>query len=77
MNEINHNKLTDTYNIFDTFTQNIIVKVADERERACIDEIKRWAKEKGYDDVFFMEEEKLKEVLKLGCAEYERLHKNE
>lgn len=57
-----------------TITQNIIAKVADAQECACIEAIRIWAREKGYDDVLLMDENKLKEIIRLGSAEYERLH---
>ena len=57
-----------------TITQNIIAKVADAQECACIEAIRIWAREKGYDDVLLLDENKLKEIIRLGSAEYERLH---
>lgn len=57
-----------------TITQSIIAKVADAQECACIEAIRIWAREKGYDDVILMDETKLKEIIRLGSAEYERLH---
>ena len=54
--------------------QNIIAKVADAQECACIEAIRIWAREKGYDDVILMDEAKLKEIIRLGSAEYDRLH---
>lgn len=57
-----------------TITQNIIAKVADAQECACIEAIRIWAREKGYDDVLLLDEDKLKEIIRLGSAEYERLH---
>lgn len=57
-----------------TITQSIIAKVADAQECACIEAIRIWAREKGYDDVLLLDENKLKEIIRLGSAEYERLH---
>ncbi len=57
-----------------TITQSIIAKVADAQECACIEAIRIWAREKGYDDVILMDEAKLKEIIRLGSAEYDRLH---
>lgn len=57
-----------------TITQSIIAKVADAQECACIEAIRIWAKEKGYDDVILMDEAKLKEIIRLGSAEYDRLY---
>lgn len=57
-----------------TIAQNIIAKVADAQECACIEAIRIWAREKGYDDVILMDEAKLKEIIRIGSAEYERLH---
>lgn len=57
-----------------TITQSIIAKVADAQECACIEAIRIWAKEKGYDDVILMDEAKLKEIIQLGSVEYDRLH---
>lgn len=60
--------------VANTITQNIIAKVADAQECACIEAIRIWAREKGYDDVLLMNEEKLKDIILLGSAEYERLY---
>ena len=57
-----------------TITQSIIAKVADAQECACIEAIRIWAREKGYDDVILMDEAKLEEIIRLGSAEYDRLH---
>lgn len=54
--------------------QNILAMVIDAQEAVCVNAIKLWAKEKGYNDVILMDESKLKEIIKLGFAEYERLH---
>lgn len=54
--------------------QNILAMVIDAQEAVCVNAIKLWAKEKGYDDVILMDEAKLKEIIRLGSAEYERLH---
>ena len=54
--------------------QNILAMVIDAQEAVCVNAIKLWAKEKGYDDVLLMDESKLKEIIKLGSAEYEKLH---
>lgn len=45
-----------------TITQSIIAKVADAQECACIEAIRIWAREKGYDDVLLLDENKLKEI---------------
>ena len=57
-----------------TMTKSIIAKVADAQDCACIEAIRIWAREKGYDDVLLMDEAKLKEIILLGSAEYERLY---
>lgn len=54
--------------------ESIIAMVMDAQEVVCVNAIKLWAKEKGYDDVILMDEEKLKEIIRLGSAEYERLY---
>ena len=54
--------------------ESIFALVMDAQEAVCVNAIKLWAKEKGYDDVILMDEAKLKEIIKLGSAEYERLH---
>lgn len=58
----------------DPIPKTIIAKVADARECACIEAIGIWARVKGYDDVLLLNESKLKEIIRLGFAEYERLH---
>lgn len=54
--------------------RKIIAEVANMREKAYIDAIYRWAEKNGIDEVVLCDEEKLKEVLKLGLSEYQRLH---
>lgn len=61
-------------NLTQQFRQSILAKVIDAQECVSIEAIRIWAKEKGYDDVILMDESKLKEIIKLGSAEYERLH---
>lgn len=57
-----------------TITKSIVAKVANAQECACIEAIRIWAREKGYDDVILMDEAKLKEIIRLGSAEYDRLY---
>lgn len=54
--------------------ESILAMVIDTQEALCVNAIKLWAREKGYDDVILMDEAKLKEIIRLGSAEYERLH---
>lgn len=54
--------------------QNILAMVIDVQEAVCVNAIKLWAKEKGYDGVILMDEAKLKEIIRLGSTEYERLY---
>lgn len=55
-------------------TESIYAKVIDEREKACKGAIYEWAREKGIDEVLLMDEEKLKEILRLGAVEYSKLY---
>lgn len=55
-------------------TEAIYAKVIDEKEKACMGAIYEWAREKGIDEVLLMDEEKLKEILRLGAAEYSKLY---
>ena len=43
-------------------------------DKACIEAIYKWAAENGIDEVRLCDESKLREVLKLGFAEYRRLY---
>ena len=54
--------------------ETIYAKVIDEKEKACMGAIYEWAKEKGIDEVLLMDEVKLKEIIRLGSAEYSRLY---
>ena len=55
-------------------TEAIYAKVIDEKEKVCMGAIYEWAKEKGIDEVLLMDEVKLKEIIRLGSAEYSRLY---
>lgn len=55
-------------------TEAIYAKVIDEKEKACMGAIYEWAKEKGIDEVLLIDEVKLKEIIRLGSAEYSRLY---
>lgn len=55
-------------------TEAIYAKVIDEKEKACMGAIYEWAREKGIDEVLLIDEEKLKEILRLGAAEYSKLY---
>ena len=61
-------------NLANSIQQSILARVIDAQEEVCVNAIKMWAKEKGYDDVLLMNEEKLKDIILLGSAEYERLY---
>lgn len=55
-------------------TEAIYAKVIDEEEKAYMGAIYEWAKEKGIDEVLLIDEVKLKEIIRLGSAEYSRLY---
>lgn len=67
-------KITNKMNPAYSIQKNIFAMVIDTQEAVCVNAIKLWAKEKGYDDVILIDEAKLKEIISLGTAEYERLH---
>lgn len=58
------------YNI----TESIYVQVLAEREKACVNAIYAWAKQNGADEVILMDEAKLKEIIRLGAIEYNKLY---
>lgn len=52
----------------------IVAQVARARDTACIDAIYKWASENRIDDVLICDEDKLREVLRLGLAEYQKVY---
>lgn len=57
-----------------SITRSIVVQIMDTQEKACMEAITKWAKKNGIDDVFIIDESKLKRVLELGIAEYRRIN---
>ncbi len=60
-----------------TITYSVMAKVIDMQDEACIEAIRIWAADNEVDDFLLMDEGKLKQVIKLGLAEYQRLYGDE
>lgn len=60
--------------MFYSIERKIIAQIVDMSDKACIEAIYKWAAENGIDEVRLCDESKLREVLKLGFAEYRRLY---
>lgn len=54
--------------------ETIYAQVVTEQEKACMNAIYAWAKQNGADEVLLMDEVKLKEIIRLGAIEYNRLY---
>lgn len=54
--------------------RKIIAQIVDMSDKACIEAIYKWAAENEIDEVRLCDESKLREVLKLGFSEYQRLY---
>lgn len=59
--------------MFYSIERNIIAQIVNMSDRACIEAIYKWAEKNGIDEVRLCDERKLREVLKLGFSEYQRL----
>lgn len=62
---------------FGQITYKFLSKVMSLKDEACIESIRLWAMDNGYDDVLLMDEDKLKEILRLGSIEYEKIYGGE
>lgn len=68
------NEVNESLEYIYTFEQKIIAEVVNKKEEACIQAIYKWAEMNGVDEVLLCDEDKLREVLKLGLAEYIKVH---
>lgn len=53
---------------------NIAVQIGNVRDQAFIEAIRKWSAENGINELLLIDEEKLKEILRLGCVEFNKLH---
>lgn len=60
--------------MFYSIERKIIADIVDMSDRARIEAIYKWAEKNGIDEVRLCDERKLREVLKLGFSEYQRLY---
>lgn len=60
-----------------TIQQKFFARIISSEEKVILKEIKRWAKASGFDYIILMDGGKLLEVIKLGLAEYDKLHKED
>lgn len=60
--------------MFYSIERKIIAQIVDMSDKACIEAIYKWAAENEIDEVRLCDESKLREVLKLGFSEYQRLY---
>lgn len=56
------------------YVYDIYAQIVSAKENACIDAIYKWAKENDIDEVMLFDECKLKEILRLGCIEYQKIY---
>lgn len=61
-------------NMIYSIERKIIAQIVDMSDKACMEAIYKWAAENGIDEVRLCDERKLREVLKLGFSEYQRLY---
>lgn len=60
--------------MFYSIERKIIAQIVDMGDKARIDAIYKWAAENKIDEVSLCDEGKLREVLRLGFLEYQRLY---
>lgn len=60
--------------MFYSIERKIIAQIVNMSDRACVEAIYKWAERNGIDEVRLCDERKLREVLKLGFSEYQRLY---
>lgn len=52
----------------------IAVQIGDTREQAFVDAVRKWAAENELNELLIVDEEQLREVLRLGCIAYNELY---
>lgn len=57
--------------------EQILAQVVNVKEKACIQAIYKWAQENEIEEVLLCDEDELREVLNLGFAEYNKVHKQD
>ena len=57
-----------------SISYSVCASIENLRDYACLKAIRNWAIDNEIDEVCIMDEEKLKEIIRLGSIEYQRIH---